>query len=222
MTSRSEPRPAASGVGYNLGLIAMTMALVGVGAAYALDSIARPMEPLPALTTTEPTLTRALGGRNLEIPLSWFRFGEQRVEGFADQIDLSVPMPLADGGRIATIDVTLMPRSRARPSAGLLDGVYLHNFEPVEISGPPGLVGKPLRAREGFSGETVWYDALSPEPFVAKCMEPVTDGAPSRCLRTVVLSPGIAALYSFDASVLPAWRRFDAEITPWLSRIGAF
>ena len=67
----------------------------------------------------------------------------------------------------------------------LLDGVYLHQFEDKQLTGPPGLVGKPLTASEGFAGETVWYDALSADPFVAKCLAPVAPGEPTQCLRTV-------------------------------------
>ena len=92
---------------------------------------------------------------------------------------------------------------------------------PNELSGPPGLVGKPLYGTEGYEGETVWYDALSSDPFVTKCVAPADGRGPSRCLRTVALTAGIAAVYAFDSDVLPAWRSFDPEMKKWLGQIGA-
>jgi hypothetical protein len=99
--------------------------------------------------------------------------------------------------------------------------VYLHQFLPDQLKGPPGLIGKPLVPAEGYANETVWYDAISAAPFVAKCIAPVLEAQPGRCIRTVYLGPGIAAVYSFDADVLENWRAFDAQLHPLLKQIGA-
>ena len=92
---------------------------------------------------------------------------------------------------------------------------------PEELSGPPGLVGKPLTATEGFENETVWYDALSATPFVAKCIAAPDGQGPAQCLRTVALSGGIAAVYSFSADVLDGWKDFDSQLRARLDVIGA-
>ena len=174
-------------MGFNVAAIMLILALGGEGMAYAIDAAGRANRQPPHRLDEETTLTRTLGDRQLEIPLSWFRYAEQRVEGFAKQIDLQFSVPLGENGALRTIDVTLLPRSRAQPSSRLLDRVYLHQFLPGEVSGPPGLVGKPLSGHDGFESETVWYDALSADPFVAKCSTAVTAGAEPRCLRTVHL-----------------------------------
>ena len=108
-----------------------------------------------------------------------------------------------------------------RPSASLLDGVYLHQFQQAQLTGPVGLIGKPLQAGDGYEGETVWYDPLTSSPFVAKCQAPIVEDAPGKCLRSVYLGPGIAAVYAFDQDVLTNWRKFDAELHPLLDKIGA-
>jgi hypothetical protein len=198
------------------------LALCGVALAYAVDAASRQAREAPHRLDQETTLARSIGGRDLQIPLSWFRYDEQRVEGFAKQIDLQLTVPLGPHGEARGIEVTLLPKSRARPSSRLLDGVYLHKFLPDQLSGPPGLVGKPLSGNDGFENETVWYDPLSADPFVAKCSAPVTPGAAERCLRTVYLGPGIAAVYTFDADMLASWRRFDAELQPLLQFVGIF
>jgi hypothetical protein len=222
MSTRSAQRSDASPVGFNVAGIMLILALCGVALAYAIDAASRQGREAPHRLDQESTLGRSIGGRDLHIPLSWFRYDEQRVEGFAKQIDLQLTVPLGPNGEARGIEVTLLPKSRARPSSRLLDGVYLHKFLPDQLSGPPGLVGKPLSGNDGFENETVWYDPLSADPFVAKCSAPVTPGAAERCLRTVYLGPGIAAVYTFDADMLANWRRFDAELRPLLQSIGVF
>lgn len=215
------PRTQHGTIGFNLIAISVIVALLGIGIAYAIDAAGRGARVQAHRLDTETTLTRTLGGRDLEIPLSWFRYEEQRVEGFAKQIDLRFELPLGVDGTQQPVDVTLLPRSRARPSAALLDGVYLHQFLPEQLNGPPGLVGKPLRADEGYADETVWYDALSAAPFVAKCSKPIAPKGIGQCLRTVYLGPGIAAVYAFPEAVLLHWRDFDALLTARLGQIGA-
>lgn len=207
-------------VGFNLAAIAVVLALGGVGVAYLVDNAARDgrteMHPLDG----EIVLTRSLGGVDLQIPLSWFRYEEQPIEGLAKQVELRLDLPLGAEGRRESIDVTLVPRSRARPSAMLLDGVYLHQFVDEHLSGPLGLVGKPLRPTGGYSDEAVWFDPLSTDPFVAKCAPLMPEG-PSQCLRTVYLGPGIAAIYAFAESALSHWREFDPAVEAKLRQIGA-
>jgi hypothetical protein len=206
---------------YNLGAIALAIGLGAVGLAYGIDGAARQMSAADRPGNAGGTLARVVGGQELTIPTAWFRYEERGAEGFSRQVDLSLTLPLGAEGSPVPVDVSLQPRSGVRPSSGLLDGVYLHMFQPQQIAGPPGLIGKPLRDMDGYLGETVWYDPLSAEPFVAKCIAPVAEGAASRCLRAVYLSPGLAAVYGFDASMLWAWRDFDAAMSEKLRTIGA-
>lgn len=209
-------------VGMNLLTIAAVVALLAVGAAYAIDAAGKATRADTHRLDQQTTLARTLGGHELKIPLAWFRYEEQRVEGFAKQIDLTLELPLGDHGAVAPVEVTLLPRSRVRPSAALLDGVYLHQFEDGQVpGGPVGLVGKPLKAGEGYEGEVVWYDALAADPFVAKCSKAVAVAAAGQCLRTVYLGPGLAAVYAFAEPVLGNWRAFDTEMGKRLRAIGA-
>lgn len=199
----------------------LAVAMLGLGGAYLIDAAGRADRRPNSGDEAPTTLTRTLGGKDLMIPQDWFRYDEQRVEGFAKQIDLRLQLPLGANGELEAIDVTLLPRSRVRPSASLLDGVYLHQFLPDQMSGPPGLVGKPLQAEDGYENEVVWYDALAADPFVAKCSKPVVDTSASQCLRTVYLGEGIAAVYAFPLAVLDNWRQFDTEVKARLGKIGA-
>ncbi|MBU1305520.1 MAG: hypothetical protein KKF33_08370 [Alphaproteobacteria bacterium] len=219
------PAPSAArthnghSVGFNLAAIAALIALAAIALAYAIDAAGRTAKS-PAMPGDGETLVRTIGGKDLDIPVSWFRYAEQRVEGFAKQVDLQLALPLGTAGSLMPVEVTILPRSRVRPSARLLDGVYLHQFQTDQIEGPPGLVGKPLVIGEGLRGETVWYDPISPDPFVAKCIPAVADGLATRCLRTVNLGPGLAAVYAFSADALQNWRQFDPVMLATLARIG--
>ncbi|MEO6012419.1 MAG: hypothetical protein ABIQ30_02395 [Devosia sp.] len=213
----SDAKREGHSIGFNLAVIAVAAALLGLGFAYSIDAAGRADRH-----AHQGNLARTLGGTQLEIPANWFRDEDaERAEGFAKQVELALDLPFGMEGAIRTVDVTLVPRSRARPSASLLDGVYLHQFMPEQLVGPPGLIGKPLIAKEGFENETIWYDPLSAAPFVAKCLAAVADGAHGRCLRTVYLGAGIAAVYSFDDDLLASWKQFDARIHPLMQQIGA-
>lgn len=199
----------------------LVVALGGLGLAYAIDAAHRNNAGPAHRLDTDTRLTRSLGGRELSIPLSLFRYDEQRIEGFAKQIDLQLLLPLGRNNSLQPVEVTLLPRSRVRQSSVLLDGVYLHMFEDKQLTGPPGLVGKPLKAGAGYNSETVWYDALNAKPFVAKCSAPVFETVDARCLRAVYLGEGIGAVFSFSADLLYRWQDFDTEAGKWLDAIGA-
>jgi hypothetical protein len=210
------PKDSRHSIGFNLGIIFLLVAVAGLGLAYAIDAAAHATHE-----ELSGSVTRTLGGRELTVPVVWLREDAERTAGFAKQVEIGLDLPLGPEAAVREIDITLVPRSRARPSASLLDGVYLHQFMPEQLNGPPGLIGKPLIAAEGYAQETVWYDAISAAPFVAKCIAPVAEGEPGRCIRTVYLGPGVAAIYSFDEDVLANWKRFDAELHPALKQMGA-
>jgi hypothetical protein len=206
---------------YNLAGIALIILLLAVGMAYLVDRTARNMQrPMPSLLDADP-ITQTVAGRELHIPTTWFRFGETIKPGFVSQVDLTFALPLAAGQQPTPVEATLTSRSAARASGALLDAVYLHQFADGSVGGIPGLVGKPLLAADGYADETVWYDPLSPAPFVAKCAAAPDPSRSDRCLRTIHLPNGLAAILSFDAEALVAWRQFDAELAQWLGKIGA-
>jgi hypothetical protein len=212
-------KPTGHSFGFNLAVIAVGVAVAGLALAYGIDAMgrsARVPAPLPG------NVTQMLGSTQLNVPAAWFATAELPPSGgFAKQLDLALNLPLGPGGALRKVGVTLTQRSRVRPSATLLDGVYLHQFMAQQLSGPVGLVGKPLSATDGYAGETVWYDPLASSPFVAKCDAPVADSQSGQCLRSVYLGSGIAAIYSFPDDVLGNWKRFDAEMHPLLTEIGA-
>jgi hypothetical protein len=208
-------------VGFNLAAIMLVVSMLALAGAYGLTAAGTALRPGPGANPDAPPLRLTLVGKELAIQPSWLPDAAAQKGDFSSRIELRIALPLGDDGAPAPVDVTLLPLSQARPSANLLDGVYLHQFMPNELSGPPGLVGKPLYATEGYENEEVWYDALSQDPFVAKCASPPGATGPAHCLRTVALPGGIAAVYGFDADALYAWRRFDPLMHTALTQIGA-
>jgi hypothetical protein len=219
--SAQQPDGERHPLAYNLAGITTLVLLAAVGIAYVIDQAGRSARTAGPSLDDGNVVTQTVAGHDLAIPSSWFRFGEDIRPGFVSQVDLNVQLALDGLPEPASVDVTLMPRSGARASAVLLDAVYLHQFADETVGGIPGLVGKPLVPSEGYAGETVWYDPLSPNPFVAKCAEAPEPSRPDRCLRTIHLPNGLAVVQSFDATVLAAWRQVDDELALWLGQIGA-
>jgi len=210
--------PEASGIGFNLAMIGLAMLLLGLGLAYLVTDAAR---ALGAAKPQVQMVSQTVGGRELHFPSDWLREQGVRREGFAQELRLRLPFASA-AGQQHLVDVTLVPKSKAQPSGALLDAVYLHMFEPGQVAGVSGLVGKPMTPGNGYDGEVVWYDPLSPQPFVAKCMAPMADEPSGKCLRTVLVGDKLAAIYSFDAEALADWRDFDPAMRTAFARIGVY
>lgn len=222
--STASAQQATNGRGqlvYNLAGLGTLVLLAAVGLAYAIDQAGRNSRPMAPQLGDGNAVMQTVAGQDLSVPANWFRFGEDIKPGFVSQVDLAFNLDLDGLGAPAAVEATLLPRSGARSSGALLDAVYLHQFADESVGGVPGLVGKPLLPSEGYADETVWYDPLSPSPFVAKCAAAPEPSRPDRCLRTIHLPNGLAVVLSFDAETLVAWRRFDEELALWLGQIGA-
>lgn len=197
---------------YTLAASVVIAALVGIVLAYGL----RGYFSAAASGSDTPVLTHQhnvnIGAQRYAMPASLIVDPAQRRDGFAERVDLTLALPIAEDG-LSEVDITLLPRGRVRTSAALLDSVYLHQFSDAQLSGPTGLVGKPLERDAGTHGETVWYDPLSAGPFVAKCMTPVDIRPGARtCMRVFSLSDRNTAIVTFKPSALANWRSFDDTV----------
>jgi hypothetical protein len=211
----------AGTLGFNLAALLMLAVMAGVGCAYGIDAYGRHLERERRAAGIGDIAQLTVAGRDLVVPAGMFWSGEMPASGFTAQIEIGF---IADLGLEAPEQVraTLLPATRVRPSAALLDSVYLHQFADGTLSGAPGLVGKPVVRNAGQPGETVWYDPLSPNPFVARCQEAVIAGEAGSCLRTVILPSGLGAIYAFSETALAGWRQFDAEAERALDPINAW
>jgi len=205
---------------YNLGALTLIAAFAALGFAYAIDGLGRRIDASPVLASDAEVAEITVSGQNFHVPLAWIRFASQRQDGFAERVDMELPVAASPDGTVTQMTATLLPLSKARLSARMLDAVYLHQFEPDQLNGPTGLVGKPLKAAEGFADEVVWYDALSVEPFVAKCLRPIGPGARGSCQRVIPLGPSTALVLNFEPTLLEHWRWLDAALAVPLARIG--
>lgn len=219
MSAPSASPAHSPSIAFNLAAIALMVAVAGLALAYGIDALGRMRAVGPSIDG--PTVSRVLAGVDLDIPESWLRSKNLERDAFAERVELRLMVPVGEAQPLARVDVTLVPRARVRPSASLLDRVYLLQFDNRQLAGPVGLIGKPLKPETGYQSESVWYDPLHPNPFVAKCQQPVAENAGATCLRTVVLGPHVAAIFAFDQSLLQDWARFDALLKPYLTRIGA-
>jgi len=198
------------GLGYTLAVIALTLVLAALAAAYGFSAwYAQATAPGEANSPASPLL-KTVGAQRYAFAPEMLIVPGQRVSGFADRVDLLLPMTL---GEIGEMEVAIVPRGRAIASARLLDAVYVHQFTRAEVSGYPGLVGKPLSGPAAYRLETVWYDPLSVNPFVAKCTPPVDPAeGDAVCLRVAPLGDRNLAIFTFPEAALRDWREFDAAV----------
>ena len=134
-------KPHGHSVGFNLGVVAVFVALGALACAYAIEGATRARNaPSP---TSDALVTRTLGANTLTIPAGWLADGGTQQPGFSKQVDLTVSLPLGPEAAPRSIDVTLTQRSRVRPSASLLDGVYLLGRRNPAPARPPRDPGAP-------------------------------------------------------------------------------
>ncbi len=104
----------------------------------------------------------------------------------------------------------MLPRGRARASSTLLDKVYLHEFGEGTETGVAGWwetpAGRERLCGRRSSGTTHWRPSPS---------SPMRRPGGAGTVRAVPAhrtpASGLAAVFSFDAPALQAWRIFDAR-----------
>jgi len=190
---------------------------LGLAAAYGLQAIAERSRDVAPPPPGEP-IHFTLAAVDVAVPINWLR-GTPRG-GFVEALELTVPIKLPDASEALQADVTLLPRARAVPSAALLDRLYIHRFSDNQVAGPHGLIGKPLIAEAGYENETVWYDPVNGNPFVAKCLELIDEGERVlECMRTIPLGTKVSAVVRFDEPALMRWQEFDAAVAAALEEL---
>ena len=219
MSGQSAKTTASRDVLTNLMGLVLIVVLLAIGVAYGLDALSR-ADTAKDTRHADVRVPVNVAGVALNVPVSNLRSGDLPGSAFADRLDLALTLDLG-AGKALLVDLTLVPKARARASAALLDSVYLKRFTSAEKRGAPGLVGKPLAGGDGYDGETVWYDPINVDPFAAKCAAPVSEDVMGVCMRTLVLDSGLSAILGFSESALMHWRQFDQPLRAFLDDIGA-
>ncbi len=186
------------------------LSIVGLGIIYGIEAL-EPGKPAldPNFVGQKRQIT--LGFGEIYVPENWLASTLSEPNRALESLELLVPIRLKD--EVAQINVDLVPASRTTPSAYLLDALYIHRFSSDPAIYQNGLVGRQLKDGEGYKNESVWYDPLRPQPFVAKCVEPLAEEfkAPN-CLETKLVDKRVAAIIKFPEQYLPQWKEFDAQM----------
>ncbi len=204
---------------FNLAALALILLMGGLGIAYLLDAYAKPA-PLPSVSVFEgPFVGKSLAGAPLNIPAEWQNPTTRTNTQQVSFLDLQLRMKFQADAPLTHLKIRLSPIENSEPSSTVLDSVYTLRFTQKQLSEFGGLIGKPLKPEEGFENETVWYDPISTTPFVAKCIDLGMLISTANCLRTVQISPRLAATYQFSSDQLPYWREFDAMMIQIFDKI---
>lgn len=178
---------------------------------------------LTGLTPDPTPVALAIGADSLSIPANMIRSAKTRRGGPVERADLALHWPALEGysDRLADtfkdgspsapiVYATIAARDAPLDSTARLDSVYARFFVGKALPGPAGLVGRALSADSGYGGETIYFAASEPRPFVARCLADSTPEVPATCLRDVNFGRSLSLLYRFDRSLLGEWRTLDA------------
>jgi len=217
MTRKSSPKKKNSLQG-NVLILCIFLSLAGLALVYALDYFEQTNAQFDS--TADEQIEFTIAASRLKAPKSWVisAFNPEKTVLNALQLKLDLIVEMQS----TSVIVTLLPASRAAPSAYLLDSLYIHNFAPGRTEQMFGLVVKKLKNEAGFEDEIVWYDALSANPFVAKCLEEKTVIEDAKnCITTVLVNKRVSALIQFEKSILPHWRPFAVALDRQLAELNA-
>lgn len=186
------------------------LSILGLGIIYAIEALKPERVPLdPDYVAEKRALT--LGFGDVYIPQNWIASRIADDQRALENLSLLIPVQVQ--GQVEEVPVDLVPASRTTPSIYLLDALYIHRFSADPALYVHGLVGRTLKNGEGYENEMVWYDPLRPQPFVAKCVEPLDKTVKTpNCLETKLVTKRVAAVIKFPEQFLPDWKAFDAQM----------
>jgi len=212
------PKKPTNSMGTNLFAMMVILALAGLAAVYLMDflELNRNKQTMSQETTIEFTIAAT----NLAAPQSWLN---SEVDGDSKAYSVvDILLPVEVDSTIISVSATLLASSKAAPSSFLLDTLYIHKFKDVPSQQAFGLVAKQMVDEAGYSGETVWYDAVSANPFVAKCLkEKLPKNTAKNCVTTVLVNKRVSALVRFEETLLPHWRAFQLSLRAKLATLNA-
>lgn len=188
--------------------ILILLSFLGLGLVYLIDNLEEKRNT-EAVQKGEFEFT--LAAKTFRVPKNWVESYYGQENAALSSLQLKVPFQL--NGETIPLTVSLLPSAKAAPSAYLLDTLYIHNFSDTPGSQAFGLVVKKLKSQNGYENENVWYDALSTNPFVAKCLsEPLGESTKHNCATTILVNKRVSALVQFDGLYLGLWRELHAEL----------
>jgi len=174
-----------------------------------------------------------IGKQRLVIPANMFRFAAQRNVGPHDRIDLAVRFPemagyskafrkdfLDTGADAPIVYLTLRTRDTPTDSVGRLINVYQHFFEDGTIKAPQGLIGHRMSEESGLSGEEVFFEAGSTNPFTTHCTAPDATDYPASCLTEIHAGNDLSVQIRFRKGMLSNWDGIKSGVRVLLLSFG--
>ena len=191
----------------------MAVALVGLVFVYASDLLTNKSGNNSAANSGSYKIT--IAAKPIVVPKAWTTSTINTDDEVLSNVELAIPMNVSNDE--TALHISLLPSAKAAPSAYLLDSLYIHNFEEGAPKQAYGLIVKSLKPQAGYEDETIWYDAISANPFVAKCLEEkLGDDTQTNCITTMLVNKRVSALIRFDGDLLPYWKGLHAELTKLL------
>ncbi|TYC65364.1 hypothetical protein FMN63_23405 [Stappia sp. BW2] len=179
--------------------------------------------PAEASARQDQPVHFAIGPTRFELPLNLIATAFQKRQALGGDAEFATlrlnldwsPGKSDDGDKgwkyPAKIQVDLESNPGRESLRARLDPFYRRLARGGEKRGPAGLKVLTLSARRAPATDIIAYDPTVQNGFIVRCRKDSSSGK-ARCHRAIVFASGLELRYSFDQSLLPDWRRLDADV----------
>jgi hypothetical protein len=165
---------------FTAAILAMTAAAV-IAAAY-VAYVLWPRWPDAAVSLDAPALPVVIAGTVFNIEPAAIRNAVQRRPGTQDRVDLAYLWPSLtppDPARKASVAAPVDPNERlfitiqtgdgTLPLMDRVQNIYPRYLVAEPVAGPPGLTLRGFRDDTPYAGESLAFESVKPEHFLARC-----------------------------------------------------
>lgn len=176
--------------------------------------------------SADPSVHQLVVGNDvLNVPGNMIRFRSQRRSSMPERLDLYMLWPRMEGYSIenaaqfdqaqinpAILFVTIEPRQMTQDMSGRIKPIYSKFLSGQPQEAGYGLIRQELSAAGGFADEELWFEALSPYPFAARCIRDEAERISRYCLRDIHMGQDLTVTYRFHKSLIGEWMALEAAI----------
>ena len=168
----------------------------------------------------------------LNIPSNAIRYSAQRYSGTQSRLEVYLHWPSLSGYTEALreefnnsgettnlVFLTIEPRTMSHDMSGRIQPIYARFFDGPHESGGFGLIRQPLSAEGGYIDEDLYYEAVSPYPFAARCVRPDSKISTPFCIRDIHVGQELMLTYRFHTKFLGNWMALERGIRQWMEMV---
>ncbi len=173
-----------------------------------------------------------IGNDVLNVPSNAIRYSTQRNSSAQTRLEVYLHWPSLSGYTEALreefnnsgettnlIFLTIERRTMSNDMSGRIQPIYAKFFEGGYENGGQGLIRQPLSAEGGYIDEDLYYEAVSPYPFAARCVREDSKTSTPFCLRDIHVGQELMLTYRFHKKFLVDWMALEQGVRQWMKQV---